>query len=303
MRPVVNVTKLLIIGDIHFRTVSPISRKDNIEDVFKDKFKQISELAVKHEVDAILTTGDIFDKARVSNDTLLLAHELIESLPCDLFTNIGNHDMVGNSEANHRSSFLYILEKLCSNLQVIKNNGSRFVEDVALHFNSYGNDTFDEVVTKKDAEYNILLTHSMITETETMFDSINVKDVVTTVDFLIAGHNHSKFLHNNIYNPGALIRLTAAKEDREREVEVGLLTINKHKANLERIPLKISKTEDIFDLNNLKKRKKILNEKMVELLNASMNNITKVSDIISNVIKTSEYTDEELKELKKYIEV
>lgn len=49
--------KALIIGDIHFRLNNPISRKDNIQEAFEDKFNQIKSIIKESDIHYIITTG------------------------------------------------------------------------------------------------------------------------------------------------------------------------------------------------------------------------------------------------------
>jgi len=57
--------KALIMGDVHFRLNNPISRKDNIQEAFEDKFNQIKSIIKESDIHYIITTGDIFDKQKL----------------------------------------------------------------------------------------------------------------------------------------------------------------------------------------------------------------------------------------------
>ena len=291
--------KFLLIGDIHARSKTPHARRDNIQEVLADKFSQVGELALKHGVTAVITTGDLFDKARVSNETLLFTSELINKLPVQLITAVGNHDMIGNSNENYKLTSLHILEKITENLRVMNNDYIRF-RDLTIFFNRYGNDNF--IKKNNKTGFNILVTHSMITESATMFDSISVQDVKTNYDFILTGHNHSKFLYKNIYNPGALLRLTAGKEDRKRIIEVGLISIEKE-IKLERILLKINPEEEVFDLEQIIKKEKILDAAMIDKLNSVISKISTVQDVFNLVLKNKDYNKDALELLKKYVDI
>ena len=293
--------KFLLIGDIHARSKTPHARQDNIQEVLANKFSQVEELALKHGVTAVITTGDLFDKARVSNETLLFTSECIAKLPCVIYSIIGNHDMIGNSNENYKLTSLHILEKITENLVLIPATGVRF-ENVVIYGNNYGNNNFILTGQKVKGVKDILVTHSMITESATMFDSISVQDVKTNYDFIITGHNHSKFLYKNIYNPGALLRLTAGKEDRERAVEVGLLTVDVD-ITLEKILLKISDVEETFDLEQIIKKEKILDAAMIDKLNSVVSNISTVQDVFNLVLKNKDYNKDVIELLKKYVDI
>ena len=161
--------KALIIGDIHFRLNNPISRKDNIQEAFEDKFNQIKSIIKESDIHYIITTGDIFDKAKVTNETLWFAHDLFSSLEIPIISIVGNHDMIGNSINNHKLSSLYLLQKLCKNLILLNDNPIFKIGDTNIIGNNYGNDNF--IIEDIDTTCkNIILTHSMITEKVQMFD-------------------------------------------------------------------------------------------------------------------------------------
>lgn len=210
--------KAVIIGDTHIRLREILSRDDNVEDVLRDKFKQIKEL----EPDFYIITGDVFDGAKVPNEVLVFARELISGLGAKVYTIIGNHDMISNSIENHERSSLAILEEITENLEILKKPLT--IKSTTIHPRHYGDNNFK---VNSDSGKDILLMHSMITNTESMFDCIRASDIKTNVDLIISGHNHKKVVYvsdtYNVYNPGALLRLTKADEDRNRAIEVGVL--------------------------------------------------------------------------------
>ena len=227
----------LILGDLHFRVQSPINRKDNIEKVFRDKFKQVKKIIKKEKIEMVLCVGDILDKARVVNETLLLADELLSSLEIPIITCVGNHDLVSNTMNNYNVSSINILERLCGNLKIEREKRFIEIDNIRIYINNWGNDNF--IVEDIDNNYvNIMLTHSMIVKAKGMFDSIGIDEVETNVDLLITGHNHCKFKTDNIYNPGSLVRLTTGAGDFDRQVEVGVLDTNT--MNIEQVLLDIA---------------------------------------------------------------
>lgn len=280
---------ILIIGDIHFRLNNPMSRKDDLKEVFEDKFNQIRNLIKEKDVKYVITTGDVFDKAKVTNETLWFAHDLIQSLKIPVISIVGNHDMIGNSINNHKLSSLYLLQKLCDNLIIEPNY---LIKDLNIIGNNYGNDNF--IIDNINKSYkNIIVTHSMITENVQMFDTIKAEDIITNADLIITGHNHSKFHIGKVYNPGALIRLTTGKGDMDRVVEVGIL--DSDTLNIEKIPLKITPYSDIFEVKEVVKKQEFIMKELSE----SMSTITTTNEIIDFVIKEENPDTGVINELKR----
>lgn len=280
---------ILIIGDIHFRLNNPMSRKDDLKEVFEDKFNQIRNLIKEKDIKYVITTGDVFDKAKVTNETLWFAHDLIQSLKIPVISIVGNHDMIGNSINNHKLSSLYLLQKLCDNLIIEPNY---LIKDLNIIGNNYGNDNF--IIDNINKSYkNIIVTHSMITENVQMFDTIKAEDIITNADLIITGHNHSKFHIGKVYNAGALIRLTTGKGDMDRVVEVGIL--DSDTLNIEKIPLKITPYSDIFEVKEVIKKQEFIMKELSE----SMSTITTTNEIIDLVIKEENPDAEVVNELKR----
>lgn len=292
--------KFLIVGDIHLRLNTPISRKDNIEEVFRDKFKQLRNIIIDNEIDAVLNSGDLLDKSFVGNETMRFAEEMINSLEIPFIMCLGNHCLKGNSVNNYNTSSISILQKLCDNLIIPVNERYIDLEDVRIYLNHYGNDNFiiDDLDTRKQ---NIILTHSMIVNGETMFDSINLNEVNTNADLLITGHNHCKFHKGKVYNAGALIRLTSGKGDMDREVEVAIL--DSDTMILKKILLNITPQNEAFDVKEIAKKQSILDDYVIQELNKAMSNITSTQDIVNLVIEESNPTKEAIDCLKNYLDV
>ena len=292
--------KFLIVGDIHLRLNTPISRKDNIEDVFRDKFKQLRQIIIDNKIGAVLNSGDLLDKSFVGNETMMFAEEMINSLDVPFIMCLGNHCLKGNSVNNYKTSSISILQRLCDNLIIPVDDRYIELEDVRIYLNHYGNDNFiiDDLDSSKK---NIILTHSMIVDGETMFDSINLNNVDTNADLLITGHNHCKFHKGKVYNAGALVRLTSGKGDMDREIEVAILDSKTLK--FEKLLLNITKPEECFDVKEITKKQSLLNDFILQELNKTMSNITSTKDIVNLVIKETSPSIEVTDCLKSYMEV
>lgn len=294
--------KILMIGDLHIRMTAPRSRIDNFKNTLQHKFNLLRNIVIDNDIELVLTTGDVFDRAKVTNETLLLARELISQLKVPVKTIIGNHDMISNSLENHERSSLAILDELTDNLEIL-DSCNRFPSlsnpDVLVIPKHYGEDNFTHDITLD--KFKMLVTHSMITEKETMFDSISVEEVAknSNYDFVLTGHNHLKFYHENhgtvVYNPGALLRLTSKKEDREREVEVGIFDTKTKK--LERKLLGAAPMDLVFNIELEEEKEEVLSDKFLEFLESATGSVQDPITIAENIFKNKSYDEDVVKEV------
>ncbi len=261
-----NGMKILIIGDIHFRIITPVSRLEvDMSNVFIDKFNEIKRIASRYKVDLIVCTGDVFHKARSSKETERLAEKCFRILKdYDIVSIVGNHDMIANTMTDIHLTSISLLEDLksMSHFRVLP-DGIAF-QDSSLHIkaNHYGNNDFVvDKELKKIYENNIVVTHSMITQGYMPYKTTDTEDVETDFDLLISGHNHRTVYHKDdskvIYNPGALIRLTSEDKDMIRQVEVGIWDVESKQ--LTRVPiLCMNSHKDSFNMELIAERRKVM---------------------------------------------
>lgn len=89
--------KYLVMNDPHLDVKAPSSRRtDDYFATCKEKLAQIRTLCLAHEVAVLVCTGDWFHKKNpqaVPHRLVSMLMEWVESLPCDVLTVIGNHDV------------------------------------------------------------------------------------------------------------------------------------------------------------------------------------------------------------------
>jgi len=294
------MSKFINIGDPHIRLTAPRSRNDNIKEVFEDKFNQINELAKRENVDYILCNGDLFDRANCNVETLSFVEKLIKLLEFDVILSVGNHSLIGNTMNNFEKSMIYLLDRLCDNLIILRENNSLELDDCILHFNHYGNDNFiiDDL---NESKPNIIVSHSMIVKEKEFFTCISAEDIETNADLILNGHNHSYFQVGKVLNIGALVRLTTSKGDMDREVRVAILSVADKNIDIKEVKLNISDYKEVFDVKQVMKKKDILSEAMLGKLNDSIKQISSVKDILSIVMKDEVYDKEDLSLLQDYL--
>jgi DNA repair exonuclease SbcCD nuclease subunit len=86
-------------------------------------FERALALARREHVDAVLIVGDLFDHARVSDDTLSRTAAQLDSLPCPVVLLPGNHDVLDELSVHHR----FDVAERCSNVRFIDDPAGRLV--------------------------------------------------------------------------------------------------------------------------------------------------------------------------------
>lgn len=246
-------TKLLIVGDVHYRGNNPKARVDDYPATIRRKLVEVCELAKAHKVDAVIQTGDLFDSPTVSLPSVAEMMTLIwNHSPVPFLAIAGNHDLFGaNQTSIGRTPFGFM-----SNLRYIHNLqvSPRFYgsnDEVFLAGHGYDVDTDRDVeqylapadvLEDTKGSLNIKVVHGMILDQRPGFDMRHtlVSEIAMqerAPDILITGHHHIGFGVKTVeaanrlgkmvaINPGALCRLSAHPEEMERQVGVCLLTIH-----------------------------------------------------------------------------
>jgi len=87
-------------------------------------FEQAMGLARDERVDAVLIAGDLFDNARVSDDSLTWTADQLDSVPCPVVIIPGNHDVLAEISVYHRLD----LAARCSRVHFIDRPEGQLVE-------------------------------------------------------------------------------------------------------------------------------------------------------------------------------
>lgn len=244
--------RLLVVGDVHYRGNNPKSRTDDYPAAVRRKLVEVCELAKKHDADAIIQAGDLFDSPTVSLPSVA---EIMTSIwnysPVSFLTIPGNHDLFGaNQTSIGRTPYGFM-----ANLKYIRDLQREphfFGPDDEVFITGHGYD----VDTDRDIEQYLIpadvledtkdslavkVVHGMILDQRPGFEMRHtlVSEIAMqerAPDILITGHHHIGFGIKTVeaanargkmlaINPGALCRLSAHPEEMERQVQVCLLTI------------------------------------------------------------------------------
>ena len=249
------MAKFIVTGDWHFRGVNPRARVDNFKEALIRKIHEVFTLAREHDVEGIITPGDLFDSPGTAWGTATELAVLIQSAPCPVLCIPGNHDIwAGNPGSKYRTPFGFLARLgIIHDLVEDNSNGDFTGLGVLVTGHGFNVETDTELgrhqfipAYGREGCVGIHVVHSMLMDQSPGFDMRHtlISQVETTAQVIISGHEHIGFGIKRrddgvlFINPGALARLSAHHAEIERQVQVALLTVENGKAEAELIPIK-----------------------------------------------------------------
>lgn len=240
--------KWLIVGDCHCRYNRVECRVDNTWETLKKKFQQIKKIYQDSACTALIFLGDFFDSTVIGNFELMYP-DLLELLPENCYTLVGNHDFTGKkveSLEDLKKTSLYILLS-----KGLLNVASLELKKEGIKFYDYANkDMFYE--DQKDKSLRVAFIHDYVVPSSTSlpFKHTKIEDLENSFERVVfCGHYHSpcdvKVGNTRYINPGALFRSTRAKEDVERKPEV--ILFEPETLDVRHIPLKVEENPFILE--------------------------------------------------------
>lgn len=257
------MAKFIIVGDIQFRGINPIARKDDFMAALAAKIDEVHQIARRVNADAILQPGDLFDSPMVSYSVLLKLMTLLQMSPsgCPWITVPGNHDLFGANVDTYIRTPMAVLEQAKVLTVLSERHTLRTNDEICITGRG-----FDWEMDTDPATYtaptgsDIHLVHGMLVTAPLPIDIKHtlIKDVNTSARVTICGHEHLGFgvikrPDGKIFiNPGALCRETAHPAEMERMVQVCFLGINKDDIVTELIPLESARpAEEVLSRDHI----------------------------------------------------
>lgn len=259
--------KILITGDIHFRSMNPVGRKDIYMDAVLTNLDEVMYLARQHTVDAILIPGDLFDSPSVSIPSAVRLGIALQGAPCPVLTIPGNHDIFAhNLESLPRTP--YGMLSAFGLIRCVHGEGNAYgygmmAGGMGVSVSGHGFDNQTDVDLGQYAapddsdnatvDVRIHMVHGMLLDKSPGFDMRHtlVSQLANIPQerqphVLVCGHNHSGLAIQQVpgtrtlvINPGALERLSASMEEMERPIQVALLSVSSHgKCSAQYLPIK-----------------------------------------------------------------
>lgn len=241
--------KLILVGDVHARSTSPLRRKDDFQKTHRQKLAQVLALGNKYEA-PLLLTGDVFDAKSLTLATLIDYLMIFASYKHGIYAAPGNHDLYGTSLASVERSPIGVLTA-AGVVKLLGHIPTQIYDDVLVCGHSYMHDGKPAPVP---GFHNILVTHEMILEDKLWREQ---EDFTYVGDYLLknrgwdltlCGHYHYEFARRVgdawIVNPGALVRVKASKGDMALKPGVGLYDIEER--TYEKIFIEAAPVEEVF---------------------------------------------------------
>ena len=252
--------KALIIGDLHWTGHQPVARKDDLRATLWEKLRECWGIAEKHQVDAIIQTGDLTHTPHLTLPVLAgLVGVLRRFAPVPIYSVPGNHDALSPATVG-RTPFGFLRE-----LDLIRDVADRPIylggtPPIYITGRAYDADVDsapewyavqEPKIPRQLREscapslIHIHVAHGMLVDHPRPSRHTLLRDlelVEHLPDVLITGHDHLGYGIKRVgrtlcINPGALVRLTAAVEEMERPVQVALMEIHQGKIEAQLIPL------------------------------------------------------------------
>ena len=254
-------------GDSHFETRRPSSRRN--EDYFgtlMDKLAQVFQICQDKECSCIIQVGDFFNSPNVSLNAIIELIFFLYNQETPLYCIYGQHDIFGHSESTLKRSPIRVLEVATAIRKILDSKGTVLSVGSGTEAVLYGA-SFGQSIPDPDraivlpSSRNILVIHDMIGD-RPLFPGQDLKDPINFLrehseySIVFCGDYHYRFLQRwkdrVIINPGALVRKTLSKWDRELKPCVGI--IDTTTLEVEFIDLQVQPTVEVFDLSLLDKR-------------------------------------------------
>lgn len=225
--------KILHCSDLHLGrkpmgfVMSEYSQK-RYEDYFR-AFEFITDEAVKEKVDAVIVSGDLFDRKELSPDVLERTEKSLKKLKNNGIQTIcveGNHDRTFKGDEKSwleylsEESLIYFLEPFVfenGKISYLPWDGKKgsYIQIGSLRFYGVGYQGFQfpeyvrELVMNLDLNYqNIVLMHTSVGDPETIMGCIRKEDLIDLgrkCVYIAGGHIHTKQAVEDIhlFVPGA----------------------------------------------------------------------------------------------------
>lgn len=242
--------KILFFADLHLRSASD-RPKWRTDDHYKAQFAElyeIGDIALNNKVEVIISLGDFYDHTRVSHQLITDTLAWCKTLPCSLYSIVGNHDVNGYVTTDRNNGLGVLFES--GAVEELKELVWEDQKVIIRGINAYldprkGSYMFDP---KYDNYCAIVASHNFIIPHEVPFDAVLPSQVQTNANIIALGHYHKTF---NVYekntafvNPGSISRW-AINEQHQPQVFI----VDTAQGIISAVPLRCSQpANEIFDL-------------------------------------------------------
>jgi len=276
--------KILFFSDYHIKGVNPIRRIDDYYQSCLLKFNEI--LSLSKGCDIIISAGDLWDTATVSNTMVDDLLDRIESNKKDFYVIFGNHDLNSyNLKASKSTSLAHMIRrsKYVKHLTELELDNF-FIKGYDCKFGSEEEMKKNGLFHKSKIANSLAVTHSFITIKPFLSNVSHVlaRDIKSNYSTIFCSHFHSEF--DEIINDHRFINLNSIGRIAINEQHQPQIAIFDTKTQeFQKIKLKSAKTPSkIFDLTNYNEKKdqvKSIDEFLNSLNDVSFNELSVLGQI------------------------
>ncbi len=285
--------------DIHLADKNPSSRIDNYMEAILNKLEQARDICIERKIDVALCGGDIFHiKTPTKNSHYLVSKtiDVFKSFPCPIFSIYGNHDLRQDNISTLPKQPFYTLVKsgaLTYLYDEFFDNGK-----VRIFGMDYCSFPKEEDFNKENKGEKVQICVAHVNASSKFSDLFGEKvyryqDLQnTSPDIFVFGHYHPDqdieiCNEKHFINVGSLSRGSLKKDELQRIPNLGYIEISDdYSIKTEKIPLKVSPPDKIFDLDmkNKEEREQEEIEKFITEMKDKL--VVNKSDNIEEKIKS-----------------
>lgn len=219
------------VGDLHIDTATPASRADQsyIASCIS-KLTDVLETCKSNNVRAVFFAGDIFNRIQATHEAVNAAGEIFtryKQSGINLYTILGNHDIIRNSYENFQRSPLQTLFTFGVIEHINAAQGIEIVcEGKTMRVSAVDYYEYPTPAETEHGRFNVLLAHQFYDTSELIAErkhNILPEDVANWhYDMMYLGHDHEEYntvIESDcyIFRTGSLMRATLHKYNHTRK--------------------------------------------------------------------------------------
>jgi len=238
------MTRIMFIGDLHWRDKNPPHRIDDYKQDIENCFIESLHMASRANCSAVVLLGDLFDRYEpagfIRNRVAEICAGIIDidkpvsKWPFPIYSLIGNHDISGTPETIRRTGIYSVALAGV----IIPSDGDDYkIRDMPIHVVHWINDI--EFMDYSDVDARILAMHAYILPDDNDFPGKHIKisdfKVHPNVKMVICGHYHPGYdpvIRDDgviFCNPGSICRMSAIRNNIERKIQVMIVEMDEDK--------------------------------------------------------------------------
>ena len=222
--------KILFFTDMHLRSASDRPRW-RIDDHYKSQFEELNEIrdiAMVNKADIMVSLGDFYDHTRVSHQLITDTLSWCKTLPCSLYSIVGNHDVNGyvTSDRNNGLGVLFESGAVAELNELVLEDQKVVIRGVHANINpSEGNYKFGD---KYKDYFKIVASHNFVIPHPVPFPAVLPSQIETDATAVVLGHYHKAFSHMEgttlFINPGSISRWSVNEQHQPQVLFLDTLT-------------------------------------------------------------------------------